>query len=301
MSRDEYEREHLRVLQSFTEIYNTMHVIDLEKNLFYEYKSQDYVDVHLNQHTQNAVSGMKAVMTARVNQELLSEVLEFSDLTTLGERLKNKQFISMEFMGREKQWMRATFIVVERGGDGCATKVIFTTQNIHENKSYVQELLKKTNIDEFTGFYNRRAYENDKYDIEQIGNMEHMVLFMFDINGLKKVNDTWGHQAGDELILASCRCMEEVFSEYGRIYRIGGDEFVCLAYLKDVSAEELNSRFQQLLCLYRGDYAEKASVSSGYVREKELQEPNFKEMERIADTRLYEAKSKYYKAKESTE
>lgn len=289
-----YEREHLTVLKSFTEIYNTMHVIDLERDIFFEYKSQEYVNVYLNDYKKNAANGMKTVMTARVKKELLNEVLEFSDLTTLGVRLKNKKFISMDFIGQEKQWMRATFIVVERDHEGCATKVIFTTQNIHENKIYIQDLLKKTNTDELTGLYNRRAYENDKYDIKQQGEMDNIVFFMFDINGLKKVNDTLGHQAGDELILAASKCLEQVFAEYGKIYRIGGDEFVCLAYPGDVTGKELIGKFQNLLSLYKGRLVENVSVSAGYVAEAEIKKADFTSLERIADSRLYEAKSKYY-------
>ena len=49
-----------------------------------------------------------------------------------------------------------------------------------------------------------------------------------DLNGLKKANDTLGHSAGDELICAAANCMKFAFASYGKIYRIGGDEFVVL-------------------------------------------------------------------------
>ena len=49
-----------------------------------------------------------------------------------------------------------------------------------------------------------------------------------DLNGLKRVNDTYGHVAGDELIRAAADCMKNSFNEYGKIYRIGGDEFAVI-------------------------------------------------------------------------
>ncbi|MFR3283861.1 MAG: diguanylate cyclase domain-containing protein [Clostridium fessum] len=46
--------------------------------------------------------------------------------------------------------------------------------------------------------------------------------------GWKRVNDTYGHVAGDELIRAAADCMKNSFNEYGKVYRIGGDEFAVI-------------------------------------------------------------------------
>lgn len=287
------KEKHYEVLIALTEIYNTMHVIDLVQDVFYEYKSKDYVDTYLNHYTEHASQGMVAVMTARSNKSLLPAVLKFSDLTTLGERMKDKNFIFMDFIGLEKQWMRATFVVIERDSKGYATKVIFTTQNIHESKMYEEDLLKKSNTDQLTGVYNRRAYENDKYKIEQQDEMNDVALFMFDVNGLKHANDTYGHQTGDELLLVSSNCMKQVFSPYGNIYRIGGDEFVGIIYLKESSAEELIKQFKDEVKRHATDYAEGLSISVGYALGQETAK-NFAKLEELADQRMYKEKAVYY-------
>ena len=54
------------------------------------------------------------------------------------------------------------------------------------------------------------------------------VYVSVDLNGLKQTNDTQGHSAGDELINGASRCLCEVFEKYGKVYRIGGDEFACI-------------------------------------------------------------------------
>ncbi len=63
-----------------------------------------------------------------------------------------------------------------------------------------------------------------------------------DINGLKCINDSLGHAAGDELICAAADCMKECFQNYGNVYRIGGDEFVIIMTEKTEELQKDNQR-----------------------------------------------------------
>ena len=54
------------------------------------------------------------------------------------------------------------------------------------------------------------------------------MIIVFDLNDLKKCNDKNGHMVGDEYIVASSKIIKKTFMEYGRVYRIGGDEFCVL-------------------------------------------------------------------------
>ena len=56
---------------------------------------------------------------------------------------------------------------------------------------------------------------------------ENVALVFMDLNGLKYVNDVYGHSAGDELIISAARSIEQAFSD-GDSYRIGGDEFAAI-------------------------------------------------------------------------
>ena len=115
---------------------------------------------------------------------------------------------------------------------------------------FIVSLLKKRNIishlaemsyfEQLTGMQNRRAM--DVY-IEQNQTAEHFGVIYCDVMGLKKVNDTQGHQAGDALLLRATECLKKHFSRT-ELYRIGGDEFLVLC--KDIDAGDFNARIETL-------------------------------------------------------
>lgn len=78
-------------------------------------------------------------------------------------------------------------------------------------------------MDELTGVFNRMACNRDMRELD-VEDASYMV-FMFDLNNLKKCNDTMGHEFGDLYITNCAKYIREAFSEVGRCYRIGGDEF----------------------------------------------------------------------------
>lgn len=79
--------------------------------------------------------------------------------------------------------------------------------------------------DGLTELGNRTAYMEK---LTQIQSNSVNTIFMFDINNLKTVNDGIGHIAGDRLIIAGADLIKAEFSDIGSLYRIGGDEFVCI-------------------------------------------------------------------------
>lgn len=89
-------------------------------------------------------------------------------------------------------------------------------------------LTKASFRDHSTMLLNRRAYEEEKLSLLDTGLKEDFVYVTADINGLKTANDTLGHAAGDELIRGAAGCLEKSFGAYGKVYRIGGDEFALL-------------------------------------------------------------------------
>ena len=81
--------------------------------------------------------------------------------------------------------------------------------------------------DNTTGLYNRTAFKEDeaKYN-EILGKDRHIGIIQFDVNNLKKTNDTYGHEYGDMLIKTVGEGLKKCFGEYGKCYRMGGDEFM---------------------------------------------------------------------------
>lgn len=90
-------------------------------------------------------------------------------------------------------------------------------------------------IDVLTGIRNRASFKEYINEIPK-SDYSHYSILMLDMNNLKVLNDTYGHSAGDEYIIKTAHIISKVFSEYGMVCRLGGDEFCCV--LKDISEME---------------------------------------------------------------
>jgi len=106
----------------------------------------------------------------------------------------------------------------------------YLKQMLEEEKETSRSFKHKANTDSLTGVRNKYAYiENEVTINEKIdrGEAEKLGIVICDINGLKYVNDTQGHAAGDRLIKDASKMICEYFKQ-GAVFRIGGDEFVVI-------------------------------------------------------------------------
>jgi diguanylate cyclase (GGDEF)-like protein len=99
-----------------------------------------------------------------------------------------------------------------------------------ENKSSQLELLRQTRKDELTGVANRRSLLSalDKVCSRAQRFSRAAAILYMDLNGFKSINDTYGHQAGDEALKQFALCLSQVARNYDTVARMGGDEFVVL-------------------------------------------------------------------------
>lgn len=120
------------------------------------------------------------------------------------------------------------------------TSVTYVIENDIEKRKTMARLEKLSYEDSLTGLYNRNRYN---YDIKRLKENKPAtlgVIFM-DLNGLKKINDTKGHESGDELIKNTAAVIKKVFDN---AYRIGGDEFV--VFLENITADDMERYLQQI-------------------------------------------------------
>lgn len=113
-------------------------------------------------------------------------------------------------------------------------------------KKRLQQAQSEVNIDSLTGIKNKHAYqEAEKRLNNQI--VEHRVppfaVIMLDLNDLKKINDTAGHQAGDQYIRDACKIICDIF-KHSPVFRIGGDEFAVIAQGNDY--ENIEKRLEEM-------------------------------------------------------
>ena len=101
-----------------------------------------------------------------------------------------------------------------------------------------------SNHDSMTQLYNKRHYKEQLRELQEDGTIG--VLY-FDIDNLKKMNDTFGHEKGDAVILKAAEFIRGYLSEQASGFRIGGDEFVML--VKDCTEQKV----QELVNMMRTD------------------------------------------------
>lgn len=145
-------------------------------------------------------------------------------------------------------------------------------------------------LDALTGFRNRKAYYKDINMIEQDTkmNMRPVGIVFADVNGLKKINDSLGHEAGDKLIASVANTITEIFPE-ARRYRFGGDEFVILSFDKNEAA--FNEKRKRLEASWKDGY----SASIGTIWKEHA--IDFEKSVAAADEMMYMDKSSYYEKK----
>ena len=100
-----------------------------------------------------------------------------------------------------------------------------------ENKLLLSTMEKLANTDSLTGLYNRNYFQNElNVEIERALNNKNIPfsIFVIDLNGLKQVNDVFGHHEGDRLIISVANILNQTCRESDIITRSGGDEFVVL-------------------------------------------------------------------------
>jgi diguanylate cyclase (GGDEF)-like protein len=96
--------------------------------------------------------------------------------------------------------------------------------------SEIERLIYVARSDSLTGLANHRAFQDDLSSAIERRNTTGVpfALVAFDLDGLKRVNDVDGHQAGDAYIKAAASCIRETIDDAGTVYRTGGDEFMAI-------------------------------------------------------------------------
>lgn len=129
-------------------------------------------------------------------------------------------------------WVRGE---AEKDTNGNIVSIHGVAQDITERKKAERELHYLANHDSLTSLYNRRFFEEELQNLDIEQNLP-ISIIMCDVNGLKLINDSFGHHEGDKLLKKASDIIKKVCREKDVIARIGGDEFIIL--LPKTIAEE---------------------------------------------------------------
>jgi len=162
----------------------------------------------------------------------------------------------------------------------------------------IQDMLRAFSLtDELTGFYNRRGFlllaEQQKKNAER--QKKGFSVFFADLDGLKKINDTYGHEAGDAALIDIARIFKRVFRASDILTRLGGDEFAiiaiqCIEKEQAVLIDRLQAHLKAHNTRNERPYELGVSVGAVYFDPLSPSPVSVKELLAAADKRLYEAK-----------
>jgi diguanylate cyclase (GGDEF)-like protein len=168
------------------------------------------------------------------------------------------------------------------------------------------DLERQANIDGLTGTYNRayfeKRFEEEQEKARKVGLPFGLVVI--DLNGLKRVNDLYGHLAGDTLIKTAGVLLGENIREHDLLSRFGGDEYVILLPSTpqegvSVMAERLKSATKDATYCFPNDKGDTITETLHYsVGAASSEETDINKVFNLADERMYEAKELFYKTHE---
>lgn len=257
-----YERDaeknltYAAVSEALAADYDCIYYVDSKSGEFTEFKSsEDYKELNLDQSGSDFFNYFRTDFLSFIFEDDRDIFLKAFEKENLLKVLSVDRVFILTFRMLIKN--RPTYIrikVTKMLGDDNNHLVIGATNvdGSMKRKMQYEKMKEIANMDSLTGVKNKHAYvvaENiiDR-EIEQ-GNSDPFAVVVCDVNGLKIVNDTLGHKAGDQYINDACSLICEAFKR-SPVYRIGGDEFAVLLKGADLKnkeklIDEINQRVEE--------------------------------------------------------
>lgn len=274
-----------------------IYTVDPESDSYLEYSStQDYEGLGI------AKSGEDFYNTSRIES---ANVIYSGDQNMFLNTFTKRNILndiekkgSFEFIYRLMIDDKPTFVLLRAAmiEEKDGPQIIFGVTNIDSRmrqelryKEGLNEARRKANTDELTGVNNKRAYTACEAELNrriELGEHPEFAIVILDINDLKLVNDTLGHQEGDRHIRMCCGEICDLFDR-DSVYRIGGDEFAVV--VKDEECRSVNDSVNKLARLNLRNVEDKGPVIACGMA-KYSTEANVAEVFAKADEQMYQNK-----------
>lgn len=187
----------------------------------------------------------------------------------------------LENQGRIYEIQKSDMVIASGANIGHA----FSLRDITEKELYMMQLQLLSYHDSLTDVYNKHYLNEWKDEINTA--MLPIGLIYSDMNFLKKINDTYGHEVGDQMIIGMARALEKIIEDQGIVVRLGGDEF--LIVMPSVSQDVLSQVAQKIKAIKLPYESVSATVSVGADMMQSIDEDFYEVMKR-ADMAMYRDK-----------
>jgi diguanylate cyclase (GGDEF)-like protein/PAS domain S-box-containing protein len=163
-------------------------------------------------------------------------------------------------------------------------------KDITDRKRIEEKLIHLGIYDALTGLYNRAFFEEQmkNYDLR----IAEAGIIVCDLNGLKIINDSFGHQVGDDLLIAAASVLKKSLRNTDIVARIGGDEFaILLPYARKLEMEIICQRIRMEIALYNESKPiTPLSMSLGYALAQDTITTTMSDLFKEADKNMYQEK-----------
>lgn len=181
--------------------------------------------------------------------------------------------------------------------NGQILGLIGISRDITERKKIEAEIRYLGQHDALTGLHNRSYYEAERQRLDHPDYLP-LSLIIGDINGLKLINDAFGHGEGDKLLISIAKIMEKCTREQDVLVRTGGDEFVMI--LPNTTYAEAGARVEKLKMACEAGYKLDneliiSSISLGYATKTKEYQP-YEKTFKLAEESMYRKKLLEYKS-----
>jgi len=216
---------------------------------------------------------------------------------------KSRNIFKKVINSGEKHEMSGNTVLIARNGtetaiedtiapiiqdDGKITGVVIVFKDCSERKKKQEEILYLSYCDPLTGLYNRRFFENKLKELDTEKNLP-ITLIMADVNGLKLVNDSFGHGKGDGLLRSAADILSRGCRKTDIVARFGGDEFAAILIKTGREQAEQVIKRIKALSLKEKDCAIDISISFGYETKSSMPE-DMRDIFKAAEDNMYSNK-----------
>ena len=240
------------------------------------------------------------LIISAINRSIIKPINELSNAAAgfyREESTHHSSFSSLDIRtGDEIESLSESMKQMERDINDNIANILTLTDELDESRDEAIQLTELARKDVLTGVRNKLAYDEEikKLGKELAKGEKKIGLAVFDLDDLKRINDTYGHEKGDVAISLMAAKICRVYA-HSPVFRIGGDEFVVVLRNTDYEhAYELREEFQSELNKFRNDTElepwERISASEGIALYDDRTDKSIDDLFRRADSDMYNRK-----------